>query len=112
MSVADRIERNEAGKSGVGVQSDLLNGPSDESGKPYRLMLKFTPVPFEFEVPATYPRIPVELALGRIAVYVTPAGFPSTMAALPSLPVVPCACTRARPLAATVKRREECIVGL
>ncbi len=41
----------------------------------------------------------------------TPAGFPSTMAASPSLPVAAWACTRARPLAATVKRSEEYIIA-
>ena len=41
----------------------------------------------------------------------TPAGLFWTMAASPSLPVVPWADTRARPLAVT-KRREECIVAL
>ena len=50
------------------TEVDLRNGPNDASGKPYRLMLKFTPVPFEFDVPATYPRMPVVLELGRTAV--------------------------------------------
>jgi len=43
---------------------------------------------------------------------VTPAGFPSTMAASPSLPVAAWACTRARPLAATVKSSEEYIIAI
>ena len=33
--------------------SDVLNGPSEASGKPNKLMLKTAPVPFAFDVPAT-----------------------------------------------------------
>lgn len=68
---------------------DLRKGPNAADGKPERLTVNTTPVPLALEVPDTKPRMLVVLLLGRVAVYVTPAGLFCVTAASPSLPVVP-----------------------
>lgn len=88
-------------------RENVQNGPRLASGKPERLTLKSTPVPLALLVPETEPRTPLLGLLGRVAVYVTPAGFFWTTAASPSAPVAAEASARVE---AKVRRVEECIL--
>lgn len=47
---------------------DLQNGPREGSGNPERLTVMATPVPLEFVVATTEPRMPVVGLSGRVAV--------------------------------------------